>query len=329
MGALRRDMNDLAVETWRKIETGDAQGLTFGENSLTDHNLWTLAQKHPGLNVHRFSQNREKETGADWEWWIGSMAQGWLCLRVQAKRAYRRTYPELDHAGNGDDDYQYDTLINSCNVMTGEYPLHVFYNGWKRKYFGHDSGWAAPAKWRACSGNAEPGKCWHAHPVHYGCAVASSFAVKAVHDLHGSNRRMVTAHLSWALPWSYLFGRSCLGRRVRTDAAEPKVATGTPEWLDWVQANLDSLVGELPADAGVRPRLPGSRQTDDRRQRRAEQLPAYANAVRRGTAQDSIQEISFLSPAASCVIVLDLDEERGEGDDQTGDFFDYEAWKAR
>jgi len=154
---LRRDMNELATETWLKIATGDPRGLRFGENALTDHNLWILDQKHAGLNVHHFNQYEEKKSGADWEWWIGSASTGWLCLRIQAKRVQRKTYPELDHPGSGDNDHQYDTLIDSCDLTQGQYPLHVFYNGWTQSYFGDPAGWAKPAKWRACPRNAAPG----------------------------------------------------------------------------------------------------------------------------------------------------------------------------
>jgi hypothetical protein len=79
---LRCDMNRLAVETWRKNDTGDRQGVRFREDSLTDHSLRVLARDHPGFNVHRFNQSEEKRTGADWEWWIGADSTGWICLSL-------------------------------------------------------------------------------------------------------------------------------------------------------------------------------------------------------------------------------------------------------
>jgi len=142
---LIRDMDQLALATWNKIELSDRAGLRFGEESITDHNLLTLALGHPDLIVHRYSQNREHKVGADWEWWIGSDPTGWLCLRIQAKKVKGTVYPELAYPGDADEEYQYDTLIRSCNPRRGEHPLHVFYNGWAKGKFHRNTYWATPA----------------------------------------------------------------------------------------------------------------------------------------------------------------------------------------
>jgi len=52
---LIRDMDRLALATWSKIELSDQVGLRFGEESITDHDLLTLALGHPDPIVHRYS----------------------------------------------------------------------------------------------------------------------------------------------------------------------------------------------------------------------------------------------------------------------------------
>jgi hypothetical protein len=302
VGKLRRDMNRLAVETWRKIEIGDRQGIRFGEDSLTDHNLWTLAQDHPGLNVYRFSQRQEKNTGADWEWWIGADRTGWICLRIQAKRNYAMSYPRLDHPGNNDDDFQYDALINSCS-RDGQYPLHVLYNGWHRHAFGTDNGWPEAADWLACAGNLRPPNCRHAHPMHYGCAVVSSFAIRAIHGRGGKDRRLVASHVSNAKPWSYLFGRIGQFGRFKTDDREPQIGFATDEWLDWVQNHLEGMA--LDWQVGIGGPVRARRAASERAYSRLP-LPAYAQAVRLGGLEESVIYREF-TPNAAWVAVLDVE----------------------
>lgn len=318
---LRRDMNQLAVETWQKIDTGDRQGTRFREDSLTDHNLWILARDHPGLNLRRFNQSEEKSTGADWEWWIGADSMGWICLKIQAKRNYGASYPRLDHPGDSDGDYQYDTLINSCS-RDGEYPLHVFYNGWSRRSFGSDSGWPQSARWRACTGNLTPPKCRHAHTLHYGCAIVSSFAVRAVHSQGGKGRRLVEKHLSNALPWSYLFGRVGLFGRFKTDGPEPVPNHATSDWLDWMQLGLDAMVREWQVGTPRR----GIRQSADGALPRLG-LPFYADAVRRGSIEDSVVDVRGAPTNAARVIVLDVDAGADDGtEEEEGDPDPLDLW---
>jgi hypothetical protein len=294
-------MDRLAIETWRKIDTGDRQGITFREDSLTDHNLWVLVRDHPGLNVHRFNQSEEKRTGADWEWWIGADSTGWICLRIQAKRNYGISYPRLDHPGNDDDDYQYDTLINSC-WQDGQYPLHVLYNGWHRHAFGTDNGWPRSARWLPCTGDLRPPKCRHAHPMHFGCAVVSSFAVRAVHSPGGKDRRLVAPHISNAKPWSHLFGLVGPFGRFKTDARKPHRGSATYEWLDWVQSKLDAMAREWQGGGS---RRAGRASTGSEHPRLS--LPPYADAVRRRTVEESVVYEEGMRPAATRVMVLDAD----------------------
>lgn len=301
-------MDRLAVQTWRKIEVGGKLNLSFAETSITDHNLFVLATRHPWLRVHKFTQNRESTVGADWEWFIGSHQTGWLCLRIQAKRVYDGRYRALTHPGHGEDSYQYDTLIAGCTRR--EIPLHVFYNGWDAETFATGSRWPDTSVWRACPRRYPPDHCSHAEPRDYGCAIVSSYAVKQVHEdrLRGTNRR-IQDHLSNALPWSYLLGYP---RRARVQLATAPAHTTTPSsravaldaWMDRVQATLQVLaqpallpepwahLGDVMLDLGAR----------------RERLPDYAEAVRRGEALDTPGLTGEYLPAAPLTLVLDATE---------------------
>lgn len=290
---LRSDLNRLAELTWKKIETGDRSGLAFREDSITDHNLWELSQAHPDLHVYRYNQAQERTSGADWEWWIGSHQDGWLCLRIQAKRVYGSSYPELVHAGRGDDDFQYDTLIDSCDEKRGEYPIHVFYNGWQHGRFKSGTYWAAPAAWRACPNGRGPDACSHASPQHYGCAIASSHAVKRAHEGGKRNTRLVQKHLSNALPWSYLLGYPLDGLELTSD-----------EWLDRVQATIEALDSRRAPDETSR-RLRVEEVVVDPGRRRAT-LPYYVELVRGNDISAEWDLSDNAQPRAALTVVLDL-----------------------
>jgi hypothetical protein len=188
-------MDGLARETWEKLEFGDASSLKFREDSITEHNLFSLATSFPGLRVHRFSQLAERTSGADWEWWLGDEVKGWFGLRVQAKRSHGTAYTYLDHPGERDGEYQYDTLIRECE--TGGLPVlpvHVFYNGWEASRFrGQD---------RRCIERTP----WPGRDVHdWGCSALSSYAVRSLHYKHGRDRAKILRYLEHMQPWSELF----------------------------------------------------------------------------------------------------------------------------
>lgn len=63
------------------------------------------------LHIKKFTRHQERRNGADWEWWVGSDDDGWLCPRVQAKRIYDQRYERLDHRDDTTRVFQYDTLI--------------------------------------------------------------------------------------------------------------------------------------------------------------------------------------------------------------------------
>ncbi|WBB53892.1 DUF6615 family protein [Verrucosispora sp. WMMD573] len=321
---LRHQMNELAVETWHKIETGDRVGLKFSETSITDHNLWILDRSHPTLTVHKLNQNQEALVGADWEWWIGSTREGWIRLAIQAKRVHGRSYSQLGHPGNADDNYQYDLLIDSCDLRYGEYPLHIFYNGWPIGRFREGDGWAHPAEWRACPRSFQPPKCRHAHWVHYGCAAASTLQVKAIHDTAGRNGRLVTKHLSHAFPWSYIFGAPVLSR-----SPSPSFEY-VQNPLDEIQETLDDLVlRRCPEGIAASFAVADALEIEPRNRRMAK-LPGYVEAIRQRRFTELNEQLSPLLPNTSRVVVLDLgDDTKGQEKEANSNMSEYERWMDR
>lgn len=212
-------MDLIALRTWDDYEDGYPVGLAPGETSVTDALLLDLYRGFPQIGVRRLTPAHENRIGADWEWWIGSPAEGWLCLRIQAKRIYDIGYNALDHKQDGH--YQYETLIESCqepHVL----PYHVFYNGWERTRFVGRHGNREDL--RALRGNRrhfpyadgprhavdDPdwGDIGPRRPNWWGCAAMSTYHVAALHSLphHKPKRFYTPRYLRHAMPWSRLFG---------------------------------------------------------------------------------------------------------------------------
>ncbi|GAB2713056.1 DUF6615 family protein [Nocardia thraciensis] len=242
---LQLTMDTLALRTWKDYEDGYPCGLAPGETSVTDALLLELHRRFPQIAVRRLTPANEKRGGADWEWWIGSPTDGWLCLRIQAKRIYDVGYRALDHLGDKDGDYQYNTLIEGCQD-TYTLPYHVFYNGWEATRFGELRNNRADL--RALRNNPhyphfdglrsrddDPRSRLSTDPRlpnWWGCAALPTHHVATLHSLGRDKTKRVYAprYLSHAMPWSCLFG---LGKR-----REPAGLPRAPRLLDRIHRNL-------------------------------------------------------------------------------------------
>ncbi len=108
------------------------------ERGFTDRNLLTLEMVHPTqVWVNIFPQNRERLTGADFEWWIGD-GYTYLPMLVQAKRLDASgDYVGLDKRLGKTRALQITRLIQVCttgrngpggNAYVGHLPAYLFYN---------------------------------------------------------------------------------------------------------------------------------------------------------------------------------------------------------
>ncbi|MFI5528177.1 DUF6615 family protein [Kitasatospora sp. NPDC051853] len=303
--ALCAAMDDIALDTWGRFESGRLPGHRYDETSASDNNLAALRDRVPGLLIWQSSVSEEAKTGADWEWWIGDDEVGWLCVRMQAKRAYADdTYDQLRHGDAGN--RQYDKLIRGCDPAEGRFPFHVFYNGWPEGTFHEGTHWAVPAHWNACPNRKEYDECGHVEPRHYGCAIAPSGEVKQISDAGGRSRYSIVEHLSKAVPWSYAFGfpQGKPGSEERWQAGiERRPPGGT--WLDRIHGTLVVLTERGGASVarditGHLKEIPGADRST-----RIFDLPDYVRTMR-GTVPGLFEpEAEEEVPAAPRTVILE------------------------
>lgn len=131
--------NFLALETWMLLRYAyNRKRRAVDERGFTDRNLLTLEMAHPTqVWVNIFPQNRERFTGADFEWWIGD-GYTYLPMLVQAKRLDASgNYVGLDKRLGKTRTLQITRLIQVCttgrkapggHAYVGYLPAYVFYN---------------------------------------------------------------------------------------------------------------------------------------------------------------------------------------------------------
>jgi hypothetical protein len=167
-------LDSLAELTWDRLHDGPKNNIFFREESLTEHNLFELARRHPGLAIRKFSTTEEAGTGADWEWWIGSDIDGWIGMRIQAKKLDRGRYRELRYRSQSQIRIQCEVLIDeTLSQSRGRalYPFYCFYNGWDRT-----DGWPSDVAWTA--GCSLPPECSTVPNLKvFGCALAPAEVV--------------------------------------------------------------------------------------------------------------------------------------------------------
>lgn len=134
--SLAEHLDALAIETWDKVSRGPLSGLEFREDSITDHNLFQL-QRHSGLKIYKFRPHEERRSGADWEWWLGSLSEGWLAFRIQAKKLSRGLYPGLRYRPAREDRLQCELLLEGVEEDArgrALFAYYCFYNGWNESF---------------------------------------------------------------------------------------------------------------------------------------------------------------------------------------------------
>lgn len=301
VGELVRQMDELAELTWDRVAYAE-QGFSFREDSITEHNLFELARRHPQLLVQRFNGTEEAANGADWEWWVGGRRQGWVGLRIQAKKlAADCTYHEISHT-TAHRQRQYDVLINSCLEDGAKFaapilPLYCFYNGWNGPD-GMDPAWPENTQNSACPNGILPPDCTHVPNIrHFGCAISSALDVAAVHQGPHGSRTTLNGHLTRSRPWSYLFHPPDQPSPGTPDSAAAQVATA-------VLAHIAGWLAESREGEGMT--NPNYGRLFEAAQRPpARELPSYAVALlERGLPHD----IDW--PEATFVAVLNAEESR-------------------
>ncbi|MEU2104568.1 MULTISPECIES: DUF6615 family protein [unclassified Nocardia] len=296
-------MNWLAVRTWQDYADSSRYRLSLDEETTTDRNLLELRRLFPDLHVHKYTRQREHTVGADWEWWIGSDSEGWLCLRIQAKRVFATTYKQLDHPGAKrgvhQGKYQYDTLISSCRMAGYIFPFHVFYNGWEASRFARRSGT------RLDLAALELNDFWPRYGPRYGarawgCAALSTYRVASLHSVGGPTRSSVPRYLEHSVPWSELF----------TIASAPDSQDHRTE-LDLLQESLTTATTHATA-----PMSGGETELAAHPERRRERLPEYVQIILAGRSDGAdigmFRDYGFLPAKRVVVVPLDHNTARNQ-----------------
>ncbi|MFF0255976.1 DUF6615 family protein [Micromonospora zamorensis] len=249
-------LNDLAAQTWHKISVGPSRGLAFGEESLTDHNLFELDRLGAPIEVYKFDKTEEPYNGADFEWWIGSDTTRWLGLRFQAKKLDDDgVYAQLGHWVRGR--RQYDLLLEQAQ-RDNVWAFYCFYNGWS-------GSWPKGVTNAGCKNGRIPAplgagddSCVHAYLEDFGCAIAPAATVARRHQGEPRNGRLVLEeHLRYSQPWSHIFGdRKRHFREPRQIVQElPAQLLGWSIRRTGAASNVGQLSG-LPDDVGYHRQLP-------------------------------------------------------------------------
>jgi hypothetical protein len=151
-------LENLAWRTWHRILDGHRWGIRQGETTITDYHLLEIARANsPSIKIIKTSIKKEASQGTDWEWWVGSPRQGWICYAIQAKllgftSGRYDTYSSL----------QADILINYAKNHDAV-PLYCFYNAANKSI--------PEGYWQCCSMPFQPKQ--------FGCTIASAQDVQA------------------------------------------------------------------------------------------------------------------------------------------------------
>jgi hypothetical protein len=182
-------LDKLSKKTWHDLEYARSVNMHFGEVTLTQNHLLEIRRLNSAVHIVEVSQNEEKRTGADFEFWFQSKAGPALGYSIQAKRVQHgtkhHTYSQLSHKGNGSDPYQYDTLLRHAST-TQSTAFHVFFNGWDLT--------PADAPFANMKGGA----------ALLGCAAVPTIRVKEIREQTKRRNNKVSAYANASRPWSDL-----------------------------------------------------------------------------------------------------------------------------
>jgi hypothetical protein len=182
-------LEDLARQTWHRIQDGHRLQIRQGETAISDYLLLQIARaQFPNIKIIKTSPTKEASQGTDWEWWVGSRRRGWIRYAMQAKRLLfpDNCYDALGHKVNSLP--QIDILIEYAQANNAV-PLYCLYNA---------------------TGEQHLNRYWHCNlPFELeqlGCTVAPALAVKTCLSKRGQRTFRAVHNSPGVLPWRCLVG---------------------------------------------------------------------------------------------------------------------------
>lgn len=184
MARLALAMGQLAGSTASRLRDGERFGVSQGEEGLTEANLLRLRREVSALKAFTLTRAEERQSGADWEWWVETSRGNWFGALVQAKREhFKRDEPayHLGYKAGAARVLQMNLLRDAAREL-GVAPLYVLYNG-SRESFRYSSKY---------------------HPVPRDFDGVTVLGEPAARWLHGLEGEWVPAAAvsEFALPWS-------------------------------------------------------------------------------------------------------------------------------
>ncbi len=151
--------------------------ISFGEETITELNLLTLQQRHPGfVRIETFSKPAEVRNGSDWEWAIIGNQYTYR-MRIQAKRINKNgALKGLHRQAKTATMSQMDALISGAKAE-GIQSVYCFYSAEP-----HRTVWTASGKM-----------------CHAGCLIADAQQVKALTKQKFADVEEIS------VPWHFLF----------------------------------------------------------------------------------------------------------------------------
>jgi hypothetical protein len=229
--SLCQTFQDLAAETWQRIEFAFSAGLSWSEESNTEHLLLTLRSRHPHqVAIAAFSKRKEAFIGADWEWWFVGVSGGYG-MRVQAKRIKLPTeiFSHLFHHPKGPPKDQITSLIHNA-IAEGLTPAYCFYT---------------VSRWNLPTYNWPSVIVPKPQPIN-GCLIGHA---QIIQDL---GRNELTALAPYLFPWHFLV---C----PRTGAAPDLCDSAAAAMADGISGSI--TVAPRILDANVSPFLAEKRES--------------------------------------------------------------------
>lgn len=99
MNKLEEIFEILEFTTWDTLSNAHDHGIRYGEDAVTSTNLLALKNARSNRLVLQDTRIDEATKGCDFEFWVGSNADGWHRYAIQAKKLNVRSerYDSLDH----------------------------------------------------------------------------------------------------------------------------------------------------------------------------------------------------------------------------------------
>jgi hypothetical protein len=230
-------LEQLAEETWDRLDLSHRLKCSQSEETFTDINLLELIRRRPpGLRVYKARGRDEPKKGFDWDWYVGANGVGWLRYSIQAKK--------LDIGSN-----RYSTFRHKVGTR---YQIDIL------KDFARRNRTIPPYCFYNAAGASVEKAHWHCNlpfrAKQLGCSLAPLSVAQRLHQRRVSRSFETAHHDARVIPWRciatcpFMSPKSTLGRHhpLAPDGQEVRVLPELPGFLR--EDPQDAHPVELPTE---------------------------------------------------------------------------------